>query len=461
MSTPAQGIKTPDAQSYWSLLILTVPNVLSSIIEPLAELVDTAFVGRLGLVELAGLSACNGIFSVSIWIFNFLTHVSSIELSHNRGAGNKEGAEGAIKISLSIAAAAGLLLAVLLLLLEPYLLIGLMGLSGEHLQAAEQYYVWRLLSLPFVLISAAGLGVIRGLGLVQRAFGLVALCTGINIALTALFLYLFEWGLAGVAAGTLIAYVVTAAAALSFLMRHHMANRLKGWLSWNRQIFSSFFAKSSNQFGRTLALSSTFLGATALVNHAGPVAAGAYQVSMQLWLLGAYVLDGLAMTAVVCGGYLHGAEQERSWADLSQKLTRMALAFGAVMTALYFAFPRLAALFTNQTPVLEAVGDVWWVIAIMQIPNSLSFIADGLLFSRGELSFVRKRMIEGVLLLFWPLAGLAILSPFATAKPEGMALLSVWLASAALNLYRLISGYYRIYQITTNHSARGRQADAK
>lgn len=448
VSDSAQATRSSGALSYRELFIVTLPNVLSSIIEPLAELVDTAFVGRIGLVELAGLSACNGIFSVSIWIFNFLTHVSSIELSHNRGSGNKAGAEGAIKISLGTAAVAGLMLAALLFALESTLLTGLMGLSGQHLHAAQEYYGWRLVSLPFVLLCAAGLGILRGLGLVQRAFWLVALCTGLNTALTALFLYVFDGGLAGVAAGTLIAYMVTASAAIFFLVRHHITDRMRGWLAWSGQVFSSFFAKSSNQFGRTLALSSTFLGATALVNQAGPVAAGAYQVSLQLWLLGAYVLDGLAMTAVVCGGYLHGSGQERGWADLSLKLTRMAFAFGAVMMFLYLAVPEIAALFTNQQPVLRSVDSVWWVITIMQIPNALSFIADGLLFSRGELSFVRKRMVEGVLFLFWPMAGLAVLSPAMAEDPEGTALLGVWAASAALNLYRLIRGTMRIRQIT-------------
>lgn len=444
-------MKRPDhadirgAASYRVLALIALPNVLSSIIEPLAELVDTAFVGRLGLVELAGLSACNGIFAVSIWIFNFLTQVSSIELSHARGSDNAAAGESAIKISLGAALLAGLTLVLVLMALEGVLLTRLMGLSGEHLSAAQEYYNWRLISLPFALISASGLGILRGLGLVHRALSMVLLCTLLNTACTALFLYSFNWGLAGVAAGTFVAYATTTIVMVTHLIRKHMTHRLTGWLrSWRGQVFSSFSSKSVNQFGRTLALSATFLGSTAIVNQTGSVAAAAYQVSLQLWLLGAYILDGLAMTAVVCGGYAYGAQREKDWASVSKKLTVMAFSFGAAMSLIYLLFPQAPAAFTNEPTVLAAVGAVWWVIILMQVPNALSFIADGLLFSRGEIAFVRKRMVEGVVFIFLPLVTRAVWPAHSGSDAETKALLWVWIGSSGLNLYRLLSGYIKI-----------------
>ena len=57
------------------LLIYSSPLILGSLLEPLASIVDTAFIGRWGTTELAALAIGVTIFNSFSWVFNFLVHI--------------------------------------------------------------------------------------------------------------------------------------------------------------------------------------------------------------------------------------------------------------------------------------------------------------------------------------------------------------------------------------------------
>ncbi len=418
---------------YGSLWLISIPTILATLVEPLAEMVDTAFVGRMGLSELAALSACHGVFAVATWLFNFLIHVSTVQLAQATGRRDSERKEVDIKIGLSLAATVGTALCLALLLLRPLLLGGLMNLQSPERALAEAYYDVRAFSMPFVLLANASLGILRGLNHITFSFFVVLGTTTTNIALTALFLSFTDAGLAGVAWGTLLGYGAGALFSAGFILVKHLPrdSLWKGWFVWKGEAFSAFGKRAVNQFLRTLALSGSFLTATALVNRADPLSAASYQVTLQLWLLGAYVLDGLAVTASAVGGKLHAQNDRHNWGLLAQRLVAMGFCVGLGFTALYALFPEVTSVFTTEAAVIRRVDDLWWLICLMQVPNAVAFVFDGLLFGTGDFAFVRKRMVEGTLLLFFPLA-LA-----STQIASADTLLFVWFGSSALNFYRL------------------------
>lgn len=414
----------------------------ATLVEPLAEVVDTFFAGRLGVEELGALTACHAIFSLVTWLFNFLLHVSTVQIAQLTGAhkGLNPEQESRAKLSLSSGIVLGLCVSLLLLFLEDVLLVWLMGLQGELLAMASEFYLWRAISMPAVFCVTSGIGVLRGLSLMSSALVFLTLNTLLNVALTSIFV-LQGLGLAGIAQGTLGAYALCAISLLIYLFRSHFSLPLQGWLDFSRSQIQSFGSKSLNQFFRTLAISATFLTSAALVSRQGVEIAAAYQIVLQVWLLQAYVMDGFAVTASSESAQLVGKNQIHRFKLLAWQLQRLSAGVGLVFSVVFFVFPEIVQIFSEDEDVLRHVGSVWWLICLMQVPNSLAFLYDGLLFGLGNFALARKRMVEGVLLGYLPFAAWASWIVWRDTAPFGEAgeatLLCIWLGCSALNLYRM------------------------
>ena len=65
MNTPS--FKLPESYSFKSIWRITFPILVALVMEELLGMTDTAFLGRVGEVEL-GASAIAGVYSLCIWI---------------------------------------------------------------------------------------------------------------------------------------------------------------------------------------------------------------------------------------------------------------------------------------------------------------------------------------------------------------------------------------------------------
>ncbi|MGA1495224.1 MAG: MATE family efflux transporter, partial [Rhodothermales bacterium] len=70
-----------------TLFRLSVPVLFSLVAEPITGLVDTAFVSRLGAVELAALGVGTMALSSVFWIFNFLGVATQTDVAQADGRG--------------------------------------------------------------------------------------------------------------------------------------------------------------------------------------------------------------------------------------------------------------------------------------------------------------------------------------------------------------------------------------
>lgn len=70
------------------ILALAVPALGTLAADPLVSLVDTAFVGRLGVVPLAALGVNASIFSLAFLVFNFLAYGTTPMVARAVGAGD-------------------------------------------------------------------------------------------------------------------------------------------------------------------------------------------------------------------------------------------------------------------------------------------------------------------------------------------------------------------------------------
>ena len=137
-----------------TLVVFSVPVMLSLIAEPLTGLVDTAFVAQLGPAPLAALGVGTVLLSSLLWVFNFLGVGTQTEVAHALGARTPDDAREATGTALALASGLGVALG---LLLWPVLgpLAAFMGAEGEVHEGTLVYLEIRLLGAPPLLAMMA------------------------------------------------------------------------------------------------------------------------------------------------------------------------------------------------------------------------------------------------------------------------------------------------------------------
>jgi MATE family multidrug resistance protein len=80
---------SPTSSHDHDILALAVPAPAGLASDPLASLVDTAFVGQLGRVPLGALDINTSIFSMTFVIFNFLAYGTTPRVGRHVGAGDR------------------------------------------------------------------------------------------------------------------------------------------------------------------------------------------------------------------------------------------------------------------------------------------------------------------------------------------------------------------------------------
>lgn len=423
--------------SYKGLFLFSLPSILSSLLEPLSGTVDTALVGQVSTVWLAGLALAVTLISSFTWMFNFLIHASTQSVASRMGS-NPEEIPGAIKTSLSVAFAVGIVTTIALWLGKP-LLYKLVGVTPEVHQYTDEYFSIRVVGHTFTLLYTTLISLLRGVGKVNQSFYLVGLSTLLNGAFTYLALFVFDLGLTGAAWGTVFSFVLGTGISFFLLVSDE---KIRGKFIKSKIYKEDLFRfgkNSLNIFGRSLTLTSCFFISTRLASSMGVIQLGAHQILLQFWLFCSFLLDGLAVTGTVLGAKYYA---EKSFEKLRLVFQRILIFSGVVglifMVSYLVGGEYVIGLFTSDQKVIALIMSFWWLISLSQFPNSFAFVYDGYIFGLEEFGFLRKHMILGAFLVFLPLV-------FYAYKIDS--LMMIWVGMIALNLYRLVTNSMLIRRV--------------
>ena len=250
------------------LLALAVPALFTLAAEPLYVLADTAIVGHLGTGSLAGLGLASIVLTTSAGLCNVLTWGTTSRVGFLRGAGDDPGVGRVAATVLWLAVVLGGFITALLVVGAPLILRGLGG-TGTVLDEAITYLRIGSLGLPALLLGWAGQGVARGEGDTRGPLAVVIAANVANLVLEVLFVYVFDWGIAGSAWGTVLAQWGAAAVFGVRLLR-----RSGGHVRPDRHELRGLAHVSTNLVIRTGALFAALTAAAAVAARISSVVAG-------------------------------------------------------------------------------------------------------------------------------------------------------------------------------------------
>lgn len=429
----------------WALFAFSLPSIFSSLLEPLAGVVDTALVGRLDTQWLAALAIGTTILSTFTWMFNFLLHssthaVSRVLAESEVSSGNHSKVAQSILMSLYMAFGVGLLAALFLFFSRHFLysMAGAASESGHFVQLIEEYFIIRVFGHPVVLLFGTALSIIRGLGAVRASFFFVATSTLLNILMSWSALYVFDLGLRGVAFATVLSYFVGFVLCLLFIIlsRRELRSDLFRLIPAPLEEWLRFGRNSLNLFGRSAGLSLSLFLAMRVASEFGIIELAAHQIMLQVWLFASFFTDGVAISGNILGAKYWAKKQFELLEELVKNLLLMGGSIGLAFCFAYLLFSSfIQGLFTTDLSVINVLSTIWWALAISQLSNALAFTLDGILFGLERFNFLRRHMLIGV--------G-AVFLPFALWAWQQESLLLLWLGLIILNLYRMISGLYAV-----------------
>lgn len=409
---------------------LAIPALGALAADPLVSMVDTAFVGRLGVIPLAALGVNAAIFAMAFVAFNFLAYGTTPIVARAVGQGDRQKAGRIAMEALAVAVIAGSLTTILLLLLtDPILTV--MGVGGDLREPAAAYLRIRALAGVAVLIVMASHGIYRGFQNTRTPLMVTLVLNGINLVLDPLFIFGLGWGLEGAAWATVAAQWAGALWFLGLLLFRDREKLAVSLVFPTPKELMPFLRIGGELAVRTFALIGTLALATAVATRLGSIQVAAHQVVIQLWILLALVVDALAVAAQAMVGKYRGSGEGVAARVVSMRLLGWGLGTGLALAVLFqLLSPLLPRIFTTDPEILAEVATILPIVIWMQPLNALVFVWDGIFIGAERFRFLAAQMV---------VSGLLACLVMVLVVPFGWGLSGVWWAIVVLMVARLVT----------------------
>lgn len=412
-------------------LALPALGVLAA--EPLYLLFDTAVVGRLGAVALAGLAIGSLVLGLVSTQLTFLSYGTTARAARYFGASDRAAAlnEGVQATWLGLGLGAVIVVVVQAVAVP---VVSAIGSSAQIASAALPWLRIAILGAPAILVSLAGNGWMRGVQDTVRPLRYVVAGFVVSALLCPVLVYgwlgLPRLGLPGSAVANLVGQWLAALLFGGALLAERAPLRP------DRAALRAQLVLGRDLILRSMAFQVCFVSAAAVAARFGAAALAAHQIVLQLWTFLALVLDSLAIAAQSLVGAALGAGDAAHAKWVAWRVTWFSLlAAGLLAVAFALGSAVLPDLFTDDRSVLAAIGVPWWFM-VAQLPIAgIVFALDGVLLGAGDAAFMRTATVAGALLGFLPLIWLSL--------AYGWGLAGIWSGLTLFMVLRLVFGGWR------------------
>lgn len=423
---------------------LAWPIIISNISVPLLGLVDTAILGHLNdVTPMAAVAIGSQLFTLLLWSFGFLRMGTTAITAQRVGAHGLPGSLPALHLALASWLPVTLICSLLAWTLTPWLL-PLFGDDGRVQAMAGDYLQIRYLGIPLTLLQYSLVGWFIGRGETRVPMLMLLVANTLNALCNYVFAWHLGWGAQGIALGSVIAEGVAVLLALYFahqrgLTRAALHCLTPTWLHRMHREMRQMLHINGDLFIRTLVLLMVFAMFTALGAQQGPAVLASNAVLITLLMLISNALDGFAHAAEsLCGRYLGAlayinqanlnhahsdqthtnqirsqhAPQVMAQLHRAMRLTALNSVVVALLMSGLFAVanPALFALLTDHPAVIPLLDQLApWLIAL-PLTGVASYWLDGIMIAAQRTRAMRNSMLMAALLIFSPLAALAVVS---------------------------------------------------
>ncbi|MBR6914493.1 MAG: MATE family efflux transporter [Treponema sp.] len=193
------------------LVKLILPLIAEQFLAITIGACDTLMISSIGEAGVSGVSLIDQFSQLMIQLFAAFATGGAVVSSQYLGNRSPENARKAAKQLLYVAVALGLFIIVIAMPLRKQILNMLYGKTeADVMNNALQYFVWILLSFPFLAVYSSSAALFRSMGNSKLSLKVSIVMNAINIIGNAVFIYGVKIGVNGAGLSTLISRIVAA-----------------------------------------------------------------------------------------------------------------------------------------------------------------------------------------------------------------------------------------------------------
>ncbi|XP_057983404.1 protein DETOXIFICATION 44, chloroplastic isoform X2 [Malania oleifera] len=423
------------------IMSVALPAALALAADPISSLVDTAFVGHLGSVELAAVGVSVSVFNLVSKLFNVpLLNITTSFVAEERGLlskdclGDYEGKKHlpSVSTSLALAASFGIMETVALSLGSGFLM-NIMGIAVDSPMRipAEHFLTLRAFGAPPLVIALAAQGTFRGFMDTKTPLYAIGAGNLLNAILDIVLIFLFGLGIGGAAIAT-----VTSEYLIAFILVWKLNDKvLLTTPNIDGRRVVNYLKSGGLLIGRTLAVLVTMTLATSMAATEGPILMAGHQICLQVWLAVSLLMDALALAgqAILASNYSQGNYGQAR--QVIYRVLQIGLITGSALgVILLLGFGAFSSLFSTDVEVLKIARSGVWFVAGSQPINAVAFVIDGLYYGVSDFGFAAYSMF---------LVGL-ISSVFLLLAAPVYGLVGVWTGLFLFMTLRVAAGIWRL-----------------
>lgn len=407
-----QSIHLSDHFTYKKLLGFTVPSIVMMIFTSIYSVVDGFFVSNfVGKIPFAAVNFIMPVLMILGTVGFMLGTGGGALVSLTMGEGDRKRAQQLFSLFVAVSIACGAVLAVCgFLFLRP--LAALLGAEGELLEYCVVYGRVILLVLPANILQWEFQSFFVAAEKPQLGLAVTIAAGVTNMALDALFVAVFRWGLVGAAAATAASQLIGGLVPLAYFARPNgSALRLVRTRFDGKALLRACTNGASELMSNISMSLVSILYNAQLIRYAGQDGVAAYGVLMYVSMIFQAVFMGYAVGTAPVISYHYGARNSAELKSLLRKSLVIVGSFSVCMFGLAELLARpLALLFVSYDKGLLAltvrafaIFSFSFLFSGLSIFGSSFFTAlnDGLVSAL--ISFLRTLLFQVACVLIFPL----------------------------------------------------------
>ena len=419
-------------------LRLTLVNILSNLMVPLASLIDLAFLGYLDEIRhLAGVSIATVLFNYIYWTFGFLRMSTTGTTAQAKGSRNDREIKQICLRNCLIALA---IATIIIIFQYPLREIGfsLLSATPEVKASGINYYKSLIWGAPATLLNFVLIGWFLGLEQGGKVLLLSVVNKGTNIILDYIFIVLWGWESSGAGSATAISQYITLVVGMicvfKFISLPEIPQLIKG--IWQPQVIRKTFILNRDILIRTFAIISTFAVFTNLSSYMNTLVLVTNTLLLQVVTLAAYFIDGLAFATESLAGKSYGEGNQEQLKALVKLSGIISVSIGLIFAIVFCLFPTpLFSLLTNHTQVIKNISSyVLWLIPVLGF-GGMAYMLDGYFLGLTKGNLLRNSTLVAGLVGFLPFA---LLGWFLKSNHILWLALTMFMATRAITLGKAI-----------------------
>ena len=326
---------------------LAIPAIIANLVNALYNVVDQIFIGQgIGYLGNAATNIAFPITTMCLAIGLTLGIGGASNFSLELGKGFPEKSKHTAGTAASTLIIIGIILCIVVrIFLEP-LMIGF-GATDKILEYSVEYTGITSFGIPFLLFSIGVNPLVRADG--NAKYSMIAIVTGavLNIILDPLFMFVYNWGIAGAAWATVISQVISALLLLIYFPRFKSVkfslNDFIPQLHYLKRIISLGFASFIYQFSNMIVLVTTnnllkIYGKNSIYGSDIPIAV--FGIVMKINVIFIAIVLGLVQGAQPIFGFNYGAKNYHRVRETMRLLLKVTFSIATILFIIFQVFPK-------------------------------------------------------------------------------------------------------------------------